>query len=144
MPSDRAATNSASRTCAGCPSTGMLSRAYGTVPLWLRENLRDSSERELHEEDRFHPLDDRALAANGVRRLRLHRADDDEVEPQVPLGIEACPHLDALPVRDVFTTLDDRVCDAVSLASTVRVRDSLPLHDGVDTSRRPGPCELLR
>ena len=99
---------------------------------------------ELGEEDRFDPLDGRALATNGVRRLRLHRADDDEVEPQVPLGIEACPDLDALPVGDVFTTLDDREGDAVSLASTVRVRDSLPLHGGVDTSRRPRPCELQR
>jgi hypothetical protein len=32
----------------------------------------------------------------------------------------------------------------VPLASTVRVRDSLPLHGAVDTSRRPGPCELQR
>ena len=98
--------------------------------------------RELNEEDRIDPLDGRALATNGVRHLRLRRADDDEVEPQVSGGIEACPHLDVLAVGDVSTTLDDRVVDPVSLASTVQVRDSLPLHGGVDTSRRPGPCEL--
>ena len=82
------------------------------------------------------------LATNRVRRLRLRRADADDVEPQVARVIEACPHLDALPVGDVSTTLDHRVGDAVSLASTVRVRDSLPLHGGVDTSRRPGAWEL--
>ena len=97
---------------------------------------------ELNEEDRIDPLDGRALATNGVRHLRLRRADDDEVEPQVSGGIEACPHLDVLAVGDVSTTLDDRVVDPVSLASSIRIRDSLPLHGGVDTSRRPGPCEL--
>ena len=97
---------------------------------------------ELNEEDGIDPLDGRLLATNRIRLLRLSRADGNEVEPQVPLGIEARPQLDALPVGDVSTTLDEGVVDAVSLASTVRVRDSLLPHGGVDTSRRPGPCEL--